>query len=127
FVAVSGNVLPASDGNVHYSIVPAGTYTQSGGSDVVVSEGNLGIIADDGTSWSLVNMVELPTVTVDENINPLSNNAISNKAVASQITFVDGIRDATGNQLFDNNNIEVGSYNNLGQATSSTTQKRSKP
>src|SRR5690606_3918336 len=60
FVAVSGNVLPPSDGNVHYSIVPAGTYTQAGGADVVVPNGSLGIIANDGTTWSLVDMVELP-------------------------------------------------------------------
>src|SRR5690606_31907937 len=70
FVAVSGNVLPPSDGNVHYSIVPAGTYTQTGGADVVVSEGNFGIIADDGTSWSLVDMGELPQVEGVDSLNP---------------------------------------------------------
>src|SRR5690606_18321147 len=66
FVPISGNVLPASDGNVHYSIVPAGTYTQSVGADVVVADGNFGIISNDGTSWSLVDMGELPQAEIDK-------------------------------------------------------------
>lgn len=60
FVAVSGTTLPASDGNVHYSLVGEGTYTRAGQSDVVVSSGNIGVIVDDGTTWSLGSTVALP-------------------------------------------------------------------
>lgn len=63
FVPVSGSVLPASDGNVHYSLVGSGTYTRAGQPNVVVPDGGMGIIVDDGDSWSLGNVVELPSNT----------------------------------------------------------------
>lgn len=39
---VTGTTLPASDGQVHYTILPAGTYTQTSGGNVVVPAGSLG-------------------------------------------------------------------------------------
>lgn len=81
FVAVSGTSLPASDGNVHYSLVGEGTYTRAGQSDVVVPVGDMGIIVDDGTTWSLASSVTLPTAPVASTVVKSGTQATSQDAV----------------------------------------------
>lgn len=51
FVSVAGNVLPPNDGSIHYTLVGAGTYTQSGGSPITVADGTMAVLADDGAGW----------------------------------------------------------------------------
>lgn len=54
---VTGTVLPASDGQVHYSLVPIGTYTQPSGGSITIPDGFIGIISNNGTTWYLDNLV----------------------------------------------------------------------
>ena len=69
---VSTNVLPLSDGAIHYSIVGSGTYTQALGGSVVVPVGSLGIISNDGTTWGLDQTVVLPTTSVIDGFDSTS-------------------------------------------------------
>ena len=123
FVPVSGNVLPPSDGNVHYSIVGAGTYTQAGGADVVVSEGNFGIIADDGTSWSLVDMGELPTTPTSDNVTPTGQLAVSEKGVYDHTKPLYDLTTESAN--LSDNVFELGAWTAAtGNAQTTTDAKR---
>ncbi|MEI2296406.1 hypothetical protein [Sphingobacterium sp. ML3W] len=67
YVNITGTALPSASG-VGYSIVPEGTYTRAGQSNVVVPTGQLGILYKDGTTWSLGSSVALPQATADGNI-----------------------------------------------------------
>jgi len=75
FIAVESNVLPEPEAPVAYSFVPEGTYSFAGQPDLVVSAGHWGQVNWDGSSWSLVDMGELPvepkTTDVNEG-NPLA-------------------------------------------------------
>lgn len=57
---VTSNALPASDGGIHYSLVFEGTYTQTTGGNVVIPTDSLGIISNNGTSWSIDDVIALP-------------------------------------------------------------------
>lgn len=60
-VDVEGNSLPIPDGTgIKVAFVGPGTYTQSGGPDVVVPSGHMGILNWDGSVWYLGSSVELP-------------------------------------------------------------------
>ena len=60
YINVDSNSLPTPSANVGYSLVGSGTYTQSGGPDIVVPSGNMGVLSWDGSVWSLSQSVEMP-------------------------------------------------------------------
>lgn len=66
FVAIDApGVLPTPESDVAYSLVGPGTYTFAGQSDIVAPEGRLSQLLWDGSSWSLVDMGELPVQPAD--------------------------------------------------------------
>lgn len=73
--------MPASDGQVHYSIVGEGTYTQTTGGNVVIPTGSLGIISNNGTSWSIDDVVALPSAVVSSENGQSTTIAQSQKRV----------------------------------------------
>lgn len=95
FVAVSGTTLPASDGNVHYSLVGEGTYTRAGQSDVVVPVGKMGVIVDDGTTWSLGSEITVPLPTV---VNNLDSDSEIYAGSANQLRILN-IKDSLNNSV----------------------------
>src|SRR5699024_4933635 len=63
---VEGNSLPIPDGTgKKVAFVGSGTYTQSGGPDIVVPSGYMGILSWDGSEWSLSQSVEMPMPIID--------------------------------------------------------------
>lgn len=103
FVAVTSTNLPASTaGVVRYSLVGEGTYTRAGQSDVVVPTGKIGIIVDDGATWSVSSLITLPPV-------PLSNVVDKNdttKAITGK-----GIVDYLIANYPSNTTLGIKSYN----------------
>jgi len=80
YVNITGTALPSASG-VGYSIVPEGTYTRAGQSNVVVPTGQLGILYKDGTTWSLGSSVEMPTkptatIVIEGGDEATSQNAV---------------------------------------------------
>ncbi len=57
FTRISSTTLPDSDGQLHYSLVSPGTYTQPSGGNITVPDGYFGIISNNGTTWYLDNLV----------------------------------------------------------------------
>src|SRR5699024_3165382 len=81
-VNVEGNTLPIPDGTgSKVAFVGPGTYTHSGGSDVVVPSGNMGILSWDGSEWSLSQSVEMPTQVADGEIEEGDDRAVSGDTV----------------------------------------------
>lgn len=62
YVQVAGNALPTPTVELGYSFVGPGTYTHPGQPDIVAPDGRFSQIVWDGTSWSLKDMGELPSV-----------------------------------------------------------------
>lgn len=58
YIPVDGNTLPDGGEGNKVTFASPGTYTQSGGDDVVVPENSLGIIVWDGDEWSLSSTVD---------------------------------------------------------------------
>lgn len=100
FVAVTGTVLPTStSGVVRYSLVGEGTYTRSGQPNVVVPTGKMGIIVDDGTTWSLGSTVTLPTIQADGQVAAGDNRAVSGNTTFNALPKISTKRSL--NQLFN--------------------------
>ena len=59
YIPVDGNTLPDGGEGNKVTFAGPGTYTQSGGDDVVVPENSLGIITWDGDEWSLGSSVAI--------------------------------------------------------------------
>lgn len=105
---VTGTTLPASDGQIHYTILGAGTYTQTSGANVVIPAGSLGIVSNNGTTWSIDNIVVLPTIPIANEFGSSNTTAISqskatevnNKADSLSINKLDkGQYDGTAEDL----------------------------
>lgn len=58
FVPISALALPTPLTNNNYSIVAAGTYTQSGQPDLIAT-GTLNIISWNGTAWALIKAIDI--------------------------------------------------------------------
>lgn len=68
YISIDGNALPTPTVDVGYTFVGPGTYTFAGQPDIVAPEGRLSQLLWDGSSWSLVDMGELPVVPADAEI-----------------------------------------------------------
>src|SRR5699024_7884436 len=80
---VEGNSLPIPDGTgKKVAFVGSGTYTQSGGPDIVVPSGYMGILFWDGDEWSLSQSVEMPEVEGVDVLDPLGEEIPKEIAVA---------------------------------------------
>lgn len=103
---VTTTVLPLSDGAAHYSIVGSGTYTQTSGGVITVPDGSLGIISNNGTTWSLDQTVVLPT----------DSNVIRKDSILYYI----GKNKLNINEYIDNVSIDTngGLTNSVGSKTS---------
>src|SRR5690625_4298848 len=90
-VAVSGNTLPVDVEGKKVAFVGSGTYTQSGGPDIVVPDGSMGILFWDGSEWSLSQSVEMPMP--DGEVELGDNRGVSGdtvyKAIQDKLTGVD--------------------------------------
>ena len=103
-VNVEGNSLPIPDGTgSKVAFVGSGTYTQSGGPDIVVPSGNIGILFWDGSVWSLSQSVEFNFVA-DGEIEEGDHRAVSGDTVFS---FVDPAV-YIGENLVDSNDFRSG-------------------
>lgn len=94
-VEVQGNTLPIPDGTgSKVAFVGSGTYTQSGGPDIVVPSGNMGILSWDGNEWSLSQSVDMPEQTADGVIENGNNKATSGdtvyRAIAPLTALIEG-------------------------------------
>src|SRR5690625_4027808 len=91
-VEVEGNSLPIPDGTGNkVAFVGSGTFTQSGGSDIVVPSGYMGVLSWDGNEWSLSQSVEMPMP--DGEVELGDNRGVSGdtvyKAIQDKLTGVD--------------------------------------
>src|SRR5699024_6080351 len=77
YIPVDGNTLPDGGEGNKVTFAGPGTYTQSGGDDVVVPENSLGIIKWDGDEWSLSQSVEMPEQSADGEIEEGDHRAVS--------------------------------------------------
>lgn len=66
YIQIAGNVLPEPTVDVGYSLVGPGTYTFAGQDDIIAPDGRLSQLLWDGSSWSLVDMGELPQTEVHD-------------------------------------------------------------
>src|SRR5690625_2747647 len=65
-VEVEGNSLPIPDGTGNkVAFVGSGTFTQSGGPDIVVPSGYMGVLSWDCNVWRLSQSVGVATLVVD--------------------------------------------------------------
>ncbi|HIX54670.1 MAG TPA: hypothetical protein H9853_06565, partial [Candidatus Sphingobacterium stercoripullorum] len=62
---VAGTALPNLGAEIRYTWVGPGTFTQSGGPDIVVPSGYMGVLSWDGSEWSLSQSAELPMPIID--------------------------------------------------------------
>ena len=95
FVAVDGpGELPTPESDVAYSLVGPGTYTFSGQADIVAPDGRLSQLVWDGTSWSLVDMGELPVAEIDKTdvISSPSERVTTETAVIDYATPLTSLR-----------------------------------
>jgi len=63
---VSPGALPTLGSEKKSALAQPGTYTQSGGADIVVQEGSMVILFWDGSEWSLSGIVEMPEPYIDK-------------------------------------------------------------
>ena len=82
YIPVDGNTLPDGGEGNKVTFAAPGTYTQSGGDDVVVPENSLGIITWDGDEWSLGSSVNIPEAEGVDYIDPEGEGIPKEKAVA---------------------------------------------
>lgn len=80
YVPVAGSALPTLGAEIRYTWVGPGTYTQSGGPDIVVPSGNMGVLSWDGSEWSLSQSVEFNFVA-DGKIEEGDDRAVSGDTV----------------------------------------------
>src|SRR5690625_4598353 len=104
YINVDSNALPTPSANVGYSLVGSGTYTQSGGSDIVVPDGSMGILFWDGSEWSLSQSVEMPEQSADGEIEEGDHRAVSGDTVFNFINPAVYI----GENLVDSNDFRSG-------------------
>src|SRR5690625_3461005 len=80
YIPVDGNTLPDGGEGNKVTFAAPGTYTQSGGDDVVVPENSLGIITWDGDEWVLGSVISVPGAPSDEVVEggqmPVSQDAV---------------------------------------------------
>src|SRR5699024_7313331 len=82
YIPVDGNTLPDGGEGNKVTFAGPGTYTQSGGDDVVVPENSLGIIVWDGDEWSIGSVVTIPAPVGVDTIDPEGDDLPKEKAVA---------------------------------------------
>ena len=81
YAPVSGSALPTLGAEIRYTWVGPGTYTQSGGPDIVVPSGYMGVLSWDGSVWSLSQSAEMPVQVADGEIEEGDDRAISGNTV----------------------------------------------
>src|SRR5690625_750845 len=108
-VAVSGNTLPVDVEGKKVAFVGSGTYTQSGGPDIVVPDGSMGILFWDGSEWSLSQSVEMPTQVADGEIVEGDDRAISGDTAYKDLIRKDYLLTTKGKNLY-NKEDDVGGF-----------------
>lgn len=110
FLPVLGTALPAGEEG-QWTWLTEGTYTQSGGSNIVVAEGEMAIVSSNGTVWSVLQNVELPIAPpvgeiVEGDNRPVSGDtvfaAVEPTKLINEVGPVDLTGDTTGSST---NNI----------------------
>ena len=95
FVAIDGpGELPTPESEVGYSLVGPGTYTFAGQDDIIAPDGRLSQLLWDGTTWSLVDMGELPVQPADGVIVPDNDKATSGDTVYRALLPINNTIDA---------------------------------
>lgn len=76
YIPVSGYALPTPAADSGFTMLVEGDYTFGGNPAFTVTEGNFGIASWDGSSWSLLNMGELPTEPLDGRVAPEDDRGV---------------------------------------------------
>lgn len=126
YVSVSGNVLPDPVNSPAYTLVGAGTYTQTGEASITAN-GTLNIISWNGTTWTLVKEITIDVSDLEfaiQNIydvfgkKTLINNSYFNENVNDWLNSGGVLSYENGNLKYNNSSNQFGAI--LGGFTTPT-------